>query len=191
MLGSNVDEIPRLWRPELCWNNTRRRLAYRQSKGGRTLGIGHPCVSAEADSFANMQACNSRCICRVQMLSPGDVIVGGVHARGQRLCCVLQQQTDSSDSRREMEKKESGFVEMKLVVSSLRGRTGSVLVRQTVASGSEREDSAWAAITHRQLKSRSVVGRDLSASAWLRWACSVRQRSNSGDCCCEANHALM
>ena len=55
--------------------------------------------------------------------------------------------------------KEMGlFVEMKLVVSSLRGWAERVLVRQTVASGSDkeggREDSS--AIPPRQLKSRSV-----------------------------------
>lgn len=59
-----------------------------------------------------------------------------------------------------------GIVEMKLVVSSLRGRTERVLVRQTVASGSDKEDSP--AIPPRQLKSRSVGETYQAASAWLR-----------------------
>ena len=80
-------------------------------------------------------------------------------------CATLYGRGDDSSDRRGRERRW-GFVEMKLVVSSLRGWTERVLVRQTVASGSEKEDSP--AITPRQLKSRSVGEAYQAASAWLR-----------------------
>lgn len=94
------------------------------------------------------------------------------HAQGRRLCCATfynSQQETAADGRQQLGQgrdRRWGIVEMKLVVSSLRGRTERVLVRQTVASGSDKEDSP--AIPPRQLKSRSVGETYRGASAWLR-----------------------
>lgn len=104
-----------------------------------------------------------------KMLSPGDGVASPCTRPTALLCYVLQQPAGDSSRRQtaaEGRDRRWGIVEMKLVVSSLRGRTERVLVRQTVASGSDKEDSP--AIPPRQLKSRSVGETYQGASAWLR-----------------------
>lgn len=120
-----------------------------------------------------------------KMLSLAQEADGGGEMHEADGCATLLYGRGDDSSDRRGRERRWGFVEMKLVVSSLRGWTERVLVRQTVASGSEKEDSP--AITPRQLESRSV-GEARPIKLHLRGCVGMQDGCNG--CCYEINHVM-